>query len=376
MQPAPIQIEKATRMPRQARICWFGPSGAGKTLTALKVARGVVGNTGRIVVLDTEHHASTLYADAYTFDLVPIEEPFDPLRYVKALQAVEGKYEVVIIDSASHEWAGPGGCLEQVAHLTASGHEKSRYFAWKQVRLKHHQFMQALIRCPAHLLVTLRANTAHALGKNRQGTWEPQAIGLAPIQHEAFSDAFDIVGRLESVALDAPPGQPQRAVRLTITSTHCQPLYGRVWDHPDEALGRLIQAWLHAGTTSSMPPPAAARVSAPWRREEPTPLRLLERPSSAETAHEGQPHPPATQGMRAGMPVLPTSTRGALLEQIQAELFRQVPARDATGRAARRAALQAAFGCDSLQALGRLPLAMLGRGLRVLLARQAAPGSS
>jgi hypothetical protein len=63
-------------------------------------------------------------------------------------------------------------------------------------------------------------------------------------------------------------------------------------------------------------------------------------------------------------------TRGALLQQIQAELFRQVPARNATGQAARRAVLQVAFGCDSLQTLGRLPLAVLSRGLRALLARQ------
>src|SRR5262249_58794883 len=62
-------------------------------------------------------------------------------------------------------------------------------------------------------------------------------------------------------------------------------------------------------------------------------------------------------------------------QQLQAELVRQVPGRDAAGRAARRALLQAAFGADSLQALSCLPLAVLGRGLRALLARQAAPGS-
>lgn len=354
--PAPIRIETATRTPRQARLCWFGPAGAGKTLTALKVARGLVGDAGGIVVLDTGYRASTLYADTYAFDLVPLAPPFDPLRYVEALQAVEGRYDVVIIDNASHEWVGLGGCLEQMARLMASGHEPSSYVARKQVMSTHHQFMQALMWCSAHLIVTLRAKTAYALEPTRQGTWEPNAIGLAPIQHEAFLDAFDMVGRLDSVALDKPPGEPQRAVRLTITSTHYPPLYGRVWHNPDEALGRRIQAWLSIGTTST-PPPAAVR------------------PPMAAPVPEGQPHSPEGQGTRAGMPSPPASTRGALLQQIQAELFRQVPARDAAGRAARRALLQTAFGADSLQALSRLPLAVLGRGLRVLLARQAAPGS-
>src|SRR5262249_25566143 len=99
-----------------------------------------------IVVLDTEHRASTLYADACAFDLLPLEEPFDSLPYVEALQAIEGRYEVVIIDSASHEWAGPGGCLEHMARLTARGQETSRAVAEQQVMPKHHQFLQALTK--------------------------------------------------------------------------------------------------------------------------------------------------------------------------------------------------------------------------------------
>jgi AAA domain len=337
----------------------------------------LAGGAGRIVMLDTEHRASTLYADAYTFDLVPLRAPFEPQRYVAALPAVARRYEVVIIDSASHEWAGPGGCLAQVAHRMASGHAPSRAVAWQQVVSTHHQFMQALIQCPAHLLVTLRATTAYALELTSQGTWAPQAIGLAPIQCEEVLYAFDVVGRLESVALDEPP----RAVRLTITSTHYPPLYGRVWDHPDEAVGRRIQAWLHTGAMSSPPHPAtmrlpvAAPVPEPSKREGSAQPLGLERTSSAETAHEGQPHPPASRDTRAEMSAPPTSTRGALLQQIQTELFRQMPARTAAGRAARRAVLQTVFGGDSLQALSRLPLAVLGRGLRALLARQPALGS-
>jgi hypothetical protein len=256
---------------------------------------------------------------------------------VAALQAVEGRYEVVIIDNASHKWAGPGGCLAHVERLRASGRATSHDAAWQQVRATHHQFMQALIRCPAHLLVALRATTVYALEQAWQGGWEPHAIGVAPIQHEAFPDAFDIVGQLESVALDRPRGERQRAVRLTITSTHCPPLYGTVWDHPDEALGRLILAWVHTGTMSSPAP-----------RGDPTPPRLLKRTLPAETAHAERPDPSKGQDTQAGIPTPPVITRGALLQQIQTELFRQVPARTAAGRVARRTALQAAFGCDSL----------------------------
>jgi hypothetical protein len=137
---------------------------------------------------------------------------------------------------------------------------------------KHHRFVQAPIRCQVHLIVTVRATLAYELEQNWQGKWRPNAISLAPIQHEEFLYACDIVGRLESVALDAPHREPQRVVRLTITSTHCPPLYGTVWDNPDETLGRRIQAWLYVGTTSPTPPHTATRphaatqVSAPWGR--------------------------------------------------------------------------------------------------------------
>lgn len=336
----------------------------------------MVGDAGRIVVLDTEYRASTVYADAYAFDLVPLEASYDPLRYVEALQVMEGRYEVVIIDSVSHEWAGPGGCLKHMARLTASGDETARSIAQQRVMPQHHRFMQALSRCPAHLIVTLRA-TAYGLEQNRQGQWEPHVITLAPIQHEAFPYAFDIVGRLESVVVDAPPRGLQRVARLTMTSTHYPPLYGTVWDNPDETLGRRIQACLAAGTTSPTLPRTATRpvtaawVATPWGLEAREPPRCLEGTSSAERAHDGLGHDPEGQDTRARMPAPPVTTRGVLLQQIRAELFRRVPALNTTGQRARRAVLQAAFGCESLPALGRLPLALLGRGLRTLLARQA-----
>jgi hypothetical protein len=84
-----------------------------------------------------------------------------------------------------------------MACLMSHGQETSRAVAEQRVMPKHHRFIQALIRCPAHLIVTLRATTAYGLEQNRQGQWEPHVITLAPIQHEAFPYAFDLVGRLE-----------------------------------------------------------------------------------------------------------------------------------------------------------------------------------
>lgn len=64
-----ISPRPATRTARKGRILLWGKSGAGKTLTALKLARGLAGPEGTICVIDTDFEASTLYADAHRFDI-------------------------------------------------------------------------------------------------------------------------------------------------------------------------------------------------------------------------------------------------------------------------------------------------------------------
>lgn len=58
-----LEIKRARRKGTKARIGLVGPSGSGKTFTALRLARGIVGADGRILVLDTEHGSASKYAD-------------------------------------------------------------------------------------------------------------------------------------------------------------------------------------------------------------------------------------------------------------------------------------------------------------------------
>ena len=64
-----INPRPATRMQRKGRILLWGKSGSGKTLTSLKLARGLAGPVGTICVIDTDYEASTLYADEHRFDI-------------------------------------------------------------------------------------------------------------------------------------------------------------------------------------------------------------------------------------------------------------------------------------------------------------------
>lgn len=60
----------------------WGPTGCGKTMSALRLARGIAGPNGRIGVADTENRRAKFYARRFTFDHAEIREPYRPEKYV------------------------------------------------------------------------------------------------------------------------------------------------------------------------------------------------------------------------------------------------------------------------------------------------------
>ncbi len=105
--------------PSKLNVVLWGPSGAGKTYTSLALAHqlGV-----RVAVLDTEHRASALYARKFPAMIAEMKPPFGPERFIEGIHAAErAGFDVLIIDSLSPEWEGPGGCLEQVALAQKAG---------------------------------------------------------------------------------------------------------------------------------------------------------------------------------------------------------------------------------------------------------------
>jgi KaiC/GvpD/RAD55 family RecA-like ATPase len=110
-----FQIEKATKTAAKGRIAIEGPAGSGKTYTSLILAT-VLAEEGRIIFIDSEKRSSEKYADIFDFDILPLEPPYTVKKYTEAIRfasELDG-YDVVIVDSLSHAWAGEGGALEQV----------------------------------------------------------------------------------------------------------------------------------------------------------------------------------------------------------------------------------------------------------------------
>ena len=111
-----LQVRKASRQQARLKIGLAGPSGFGKTYSALLLARGLATSWEKVYVIDSENSSSEIYANEGVigeFNVIPLYPPYTPEIYIEAIKLAESEgAEVIIIDSITHEWAGQGGILE------------------------------------------------------------------------------------------------------------------------------------------------------------------------------------------------------------------------------------------------------------------------
>ena len=226
-----IQFKRAVKSQAKARIGLIGPSGSGKTYTALLLAQ-TMGQ--RIAVIDTEHGSASKYADEFTFDTLELTD-FHPQNYIDGIKAAgQAGYDVIIIDSLSHAWAGSGGALE-LADKGALKYSGNRFAAWRDVTPLHNQLIEAMLSSPAHVIATMRSKMEYIQTQDSKGKTIIRKVGMAPIQRDGMEYEFDIVGDLD---IDH---------NLIISKTRCRALDGVVINKPGKELAETVKAWLSDG---------------------------------------------------------------------------------------------------------------------------------
>lgn len=186
-----MNFEKATRKKAKLRLALTGPSGSGKTYGALMIAKGLGGKTA---VIDTERGSASLYSDLLDFDALELLPPYSPERYIEAINAAaKAGYETLIIDSATHEWSGTGGCLEINEHVAATKYRGNTWSAWNETTPRHRSFIDAMVQAPMHIIVTGRSKTETAQQQGDNGKKSVVKLGLKTEQRDGFEYEFTVV---------------------------------------------------------------------------------------------------------------------------------------------------------------------------------------
>lgn len=180
-----MEIRKAARETAHLLISLTGPSGSGKTKSALRMAEGL---GKKIEFIDTDSGRSGIYADEHGFNVIELTAPFSPARYIEALRKFEDAgYDVVVIDSASHEWEGNGGVLE-FADGQKNRHNKplQGLLKWKEPKAQHKKFVAELLRTRMHIIVCLRAKPVFEQRKTADGRDEIVRVGWKEVAEGSF----------------------------------------------------------------------------------------------------------------------------------------------------------------------------------------------
>lgn len=184
-----MQLIKASRKNAKIKMALQAPSGAGKTYSSLLIAFGLCNDWSKIAVIDTENHSSELYSHLGKYNVLHLEDPFTPERYIEAIQLCEkGGMEVVIIDSITHEWMN---ILE--AHSKMTGNS---YTNWSKLTPRHNAFVNYILQSPIHIIGTIRSKQEYVLSE-KNGKQVPEKVGLKGVTRDGMDYEFTLVFEID-----------------------------------------------------------------------------------------------------------------------------------------------------------------------------------
>lgn len=172
-----ITFKHAVRENVSLIVGMAGGTGAGKSVSSLRLARGLSGDKA-FCVLDTESGRALHNADmCQPWDHGDMKAPFSPDAYTDAILAADkAGYPVIICDSFSHCWSGDGGCmdmheadLDRMAGQDWKKREACKLAAWIRPKMAYKAMMQKLLQIRAHLVLCFRAEQRIEMLKGPDG---------------------------------------------------------------------------------------------------------------------------------------------------------------------------------------------------------------
>jgi hypothetical protein len=241
-------FQPATREQCRARFVFTGPTGSGKTFTALSVAQAL---GDRVAVIDSEPGTAAKYADRFRFDWASPAD-HDPRKWMALMvEAERAGYDVLILDSFSAPWAGKGGILEMVDRL-APKYGGNKWAAWNEGTAMYNALVEQIQRSRCHVIATLRVKTAWVVEKDaRNGKDRPVEVGMEAVQRDGLEYEFDFVFRLD------------QNNNCWATKWRDPAFQDYLEQRPGAALGERLRTWLENGSTPAVVAPAAGATTGP-----------------------------------------------------------------------------------------------------------------
>jgi hypothetical protein len=228
-----MQLKKAQRKQVKLRLNLSAPSGAGKTYSALLLAKGLVGSWEKIAVIDTENGSASLYDHLGEFNVLDLAAPFNPERYIEAINAcINAGIECIIIDSSTHEWTGAGGCIEineQIAQLKFKGNTWS---AWSETTPRHDKFVNTVLQAPCHIITCTRSKMETVMGEGKK----VHKVGMKDMQRDGWEYELTV-----SLTID------RDTHKATASKDRTELFEGKDAFIITEKTGELIRNWCELG---------------------------------------------------------------------------------------------------------------------------------
>ena len=248
-----------------------GPTGAGKTETGMRIAKGIAdAQGGEFCVIDTENKRALNKKNRYRFKHLDLQPPYSPENYEGAItSAIKAGFRAILVDSFSHEWDGEGGLsddaseiLERMSKGDAARAEKLTALAWKLPKQRHKKLMQFLRKCDVPIIFGLRAEPKIKFSKDSAGKMQVIDAGWLPIAEKMFG--YDML--IYALLMSENPGVP---VHLKKLEPEFEPMFP-IGEQITEKSGRLLAAWAAGGapdwTKQLQAATTKAELAAVWGR--------------------------------------------------------------------------------------------------------------
>jgi len=207
-------FRKAAAEKAALKMALYGPTGSGKTLTALMVAEGLAAlRKGRVAMIDTERGTDFYCQEVPERAAHPAAFDFDRLETRSLTEALKAcresrpeEHPVVVIDSVTHLWEAARAAY--TGRTTRAGSIPMQ--AWGQIKKPWKELMHWMLATPQHVLLCGRQGNDWSEGDGGE-------LVLAGVKMKAEGETAyepDVLLRLEARPLAGRKGQGAKVVHL------------------------------------------------------------------------------------------------------------------------------------------------------------------